>query len=378
MPPSNLSDFQRDIVGAAEAVAADFADRAYEWQGDTPWANIATLADRGPWATAIPEAYGGGGLSVFEDILVIEAVTPVCPDTGWALMTAAIAPRYVALYGSDSAKERYLPPIAAGESEMAIAISEPGAGSDVGAMRTRLEPDGDGGYTLHGEKTWITNFDTADAAVVWARLPDGNIGSVVLDLDAAGVDVVDTTTNMAGHTQTHFAMEGAPVPPEDVLITDRDDWRTQLERLNWDRVAIAMWTNAVARCAIEHALDYAGDREQFGQPIGEFQGMRWKFADMVADYEAGRSLVYRVIDRARAEDRVPSRLESCLAKFHVATHTEQIVSEALQVFGANGYQQGHPLEYLHRFNRSRRIGHGTDEILKDGIADAVFDTGLLN
>ena len=377
MPPANLTDLQRDIVAAARDVAADFADDAFDWQGDTPWPNVKTLAEQGIWAMAIPEEYGGGGLSVFEDILAIEAVTPVCPDTGWAMMTAAIAPRYVAFFGSETAKERYLPPVANGESEMAIAISEPAAGSDVGSMRTRLEVDGDG-YRLHGEKTWITNFDTSEAAVVWAHLPDGEIGSVVLDLDAAGVDVVDTTTNMAGHTQTHFAMDGAPVPPEHVLITDRDDWRTQLERLNWDRVAIAMWTNAVARCAIEQAIGYAMDREQFGQPIGEFQGMRWKFADMVADYEAGRSLVYRAIDRAREDERVPSRLESSLAKFFVAERTERIVSEALQVFGANGYQRGHPLEYLHRFNRSRRIGHGTDEILKDGIADAVFDTGLLD
>ncbi|MFB6310350.1 MAG: acyl-CoA dehydrogenase family protein [Salinirussus sp.] len=376
MPPSNLTDLQRDIVAAAEDVAGAFEDRAFEWQGDTPWENIELLANQGLWAMAIPEEYGGGGLSVIEDILVTEAIAPVCPDTGWALLNASVSPRYVAQFGTEAAKERYLPPVANGESEMCIAISEPGAGSDVGGMRTRLESDGDG-YTLHGEKTWITNYDTSEAAVVWARLPDGEIGSVVLDLDAPGVEIVDRTTNMAGHVQTHFAMDGARVPEENVLITDRDDWRTQLKRLNWDRVAIAMWTNALARTAIERAVEYATEREQFGQPIGEFQGLRWKIADMVAEYEAGRGLVYRAIERARAEDRVPTRLESSLAKFHTAERTERIVSEALQVFGANGYQQGHPLEYLHRFNRSRRIGHGTDEILKNGIADAVFDSGLM-
>jgi alkylation response protein AidB-like acyl-CoA dehydrogenase len=176
MPPADLSDLQRDLVSTAADVATEFEDRAYEWEGDTPWENVETLADRGLWALSIPAEYGGGGMSVFEDILVTEAVTPHCPDTGWALLIATIAPRHVALFGTETAKERYLRPVAAGESEMGIAISEPGAGSDVGAMRTRLEAADDGGYTLHGEKTWITKYRSSDALVVWARLPGGDIG----------------------------------------------------------------------------------------------------------------------------------------------------------------------------------------------------------
>jgi alkylation response protein AidB-like acyl-CoA dehydrogenase len=121
---------------------------------------------------------------------------------------------------------------------------------------------------------WVTNVGTSDAAVLWPRLPDGNIGSVVLELDADGVEIVGDTENVAGHAQTHFAMEAVHVPAENVLITERDAWREQLARLTWDRVAIAMWTNAVARCAIERAVAYAETREQFGQPIGEFQALR--------------------------------------------------------------------------------------------------------
>jgi alkylation response protein AidB-like acyl-CoA dehydrogenase len=161
---------------------------------------------------------------------------------------------------------------------------------------------------------WVTNVGTSDAAVLWPRLPDGNIGSVVLELDADGVEIVGETENVAGHTQTHFAMEAVHVPAENVLITERDAWREQLARLTWDRVAFAMWTNAVARRAIERAVAYAETREQFGQPIGEFQGLRWKIAELATTYEAGRGLIYRAIRNALAEDRVPTRPESSMAK----------------------------------------------------------------
>jgi alkylation response protein AidB-like acyl-CoA dehydrogenase len=314
---------------------------------------------------------------MFEELRLVEGVSRVCPDTGWSLVHNALSPAAVAKFGSEAAKERYLPPICAGETKIATGISQPHAGSDVTAMDTTLEPDG-GDYYLNGEKTWVSAFEDAESAIIWAKLPDASIGSAIMDLDAAGVEVLTESTNMVGHTQTQFAMDDVRIPESNVLITEDAGWKRQLAHLNGERVIIAAWTHAITRRGIEHALEYAEDREQFGQPIGEFQGMRWKFADMVTTYEAGRSLVYRAIDRAREEDRVPSRLESSLAKFHTAKHTERIVSEALQVFGANGYQQGHPLEYLHRFNRSRRIGHGTDEILKNGIADEVFDTGLLN
>jgi alkylation response protein AidB-like acyl-CoA dehydrogenase len=107
MPPADLTDLQRQIATAAEDLAeAEFAGQAFDWQGETPWENVRTLADKGFYCVAIPEEYGGGGLSVFEDILVIESATPVCPDTGWAVMNATIAPRYVAYYGSEAAKER--------------------------------------------------------------------------------------------------------------------------------------------------------------------------------------------------------------------------------------------------------------------------------
>ncbi|MEF8789181.1 MAG: acyl-CoA dehydrogenase family protein [Haloarculaceae archaeon] len=376
MVSTALTDEQRMIVGLAEELAEDeMAEEAFEWEGRTPWPNLERLADRGLLGLAIPEAYGGGGMGPFEELLVIEAIGRVCPDTAWLLVLDSIAPVALARFGTDAAKSRYLPPVCAGETTMAIAISEPEAGSDVTAMNTWVEREG-GEYYLTGEKTWVSAVPDSEAAVVWARFPDGDIGSVVIEFEADGVDVLTEYENMAGRIQTHFLMDEVHVPEEALLVTDRDDWTAQLRQLNWERVIIAMWTLAVGRCAIERALEYARTREQFGRAIGEFQGMRWKFADMVTRYEAGRSLVYRTASEAREAGEPPDRLASSVTRLFASENTERVVSEALQVFGANGYQRGHPLEYLYRFVRSRRIGHGTDEILKNGIADVLFDRGL--
>jgi alkylation response protein AidB-like acyl-CoA dehydrogenase len=376
VPPSALTDEQRMIADTvADLAAREFADDAFEWDVETPWPNLEHLATQGLLGPAIPEEYGGGGLGMFEELLLVEGVSRVCPDTGWSLVHNALSPVAVARFGTEAAKERYLPPICAGETKMATGISEPHAGSDVTAMNTSLEADG-GEYYLNGEKTWVSAVEDSESAIVWATLSDGSIGSAIMEFDSPGVEIITESTNMVGHTQTQFVMDDVRVPEENLLITDDAGWKDQLAHLNWERVIIAAWTHAITRCGIEHALDYATDREQFGQPIGEFQGMRWKFADMVTTYEAGRSLTYRTAQRARETGDPPGRLMSGAARLFASESSERIVSEALQVFGANGYQQGHPLEYLYRYVRSRRIGHGTDEIMKVGIADRVFDVGL--
>jgi alkylation response protein AidB-like acyl-CoA dehydrogenase len=365
------------VVQLVEELAEnEFADRAFDWDGAFPWANVERLADQGLMGINLPEAYGGGGLTEFEAILALETIGRVCPDTANAFYgQSMVAPRAIDMFGTEAAKERYLPPVCAGESAIAIAISEPGAGSDAAAMDTRLAED-DGELYLSGEKIWVSYVEAADAAVVWARFPDGNLGTVVMDFDAPGVEINEHYTNMAGHHQTHFFMEDVHIPEEQVLVSGRDALKEQLKALNWERCGSAAYANAMARCAYETALDYAKDREQFGQPIGEFQGLRWKFADMAKELEAARSLTYRAVLNAEARGRVPDRLETSIAKLHASETVETVVSEALQAVGATGYQREHPLEYLYRLARGRRIAAGTDEIMKNTIADAVFESGL--
>ena len=181
---------------------------------------------------------------------------------------------------------------------------------------------------------------------------------------------------MADHSQTHFYMEEVTVPEENVLARGRSGFKQILQALNWERIGSATLANAIGKCAISHALEYATDREQFGQPIGDFQGIEWKLADMTKELEASRTLTYRAAMNARDGDQPPDRLETSLAKLYSGEMVEYVTSEALQIHGANGYQQGHPLEYLYRLARGRRLAAGTDEIQKNQIASVLKERGL--
>ncbi|MFC7157064.1 acyl-CoA dehydrogenase family protein [Halomarina halobia] len=373
----SLTDEQRMVLRTVRDLAeSEFADQAGTWDGELPWENAKALAERGLYGINFDERYGGGGLTELEAMMLIETVGRVCPDTGYLLNTQLmLAPRAIEMFGSEALKERYLPPVVAGEDALQVAISEPHAGSDVGAMNTRLEED-DGDLYLSGEKIWVSDVPESSAAVVWTRFPDDSLGSVVMDFDADGVDVNEHYTNMAGHHQTHFFMDDVHIPEENVLTRGAEGFKEQLRALNWERLGNAAMTNGMVAYAIDAALAYAKGREQFGRPIAAFQGIEWKLAEMATEFEASRALAYQAAERGVANDRVPHRLDASVATLFSAQMAERVVSEALQVHGATGYQREHPLEYLYRFVRGWRIGAGTDEIQKNQIADAIKREGV--
>ena len=372
----SLSDEQAMLVSTlADLAEREFADDAFTWEGETPWENIELLADQGFLGINIDERYGGGGLSEYEAMLSVEAVGRVCPDTAEFLYNQQmVGPRAIEMFGSEAVKERFLEAVCAGEDAVAIAISEPGAGSDVGSMNSRVEENGDD-LVLNGEKIWVSNVPDSSAAVTWVKFPEG-LGSIVLEFDWDGVEVAQHFTNMAGHTQTQFYMEDVVVPEENVLTRGSEAFKDQLKALNWERIGSSTLAITIAGCAIDKALEYAGDREQFGQPIADFQGIEWKLADMVKEFEAARALTYRAAINAHEQGRIPDRLDASLAKLYSSEMVEDVVSEALQIHGANGYQQGHPLEYLYRLARARRLAAGTDEIQKNQIARVLKKNGL--
>lgn len=372
-----FTDEQRMLVETIEQLAEDqFAEKAFTWDNDVPWENLELLADRGFLGLNIAEEYGGGGLSEVEVLLQLEALGRVCPDTAFSVYSQSmVGPRTIEMFGSEAAKERYLPMVTSAEGMIAICISEPHAGSDVQSMNTRVEEEDDGELYINGEKIWVTDVPDSEAGVVWTQFPGEGLGTVIVDFDAPGVEISENYTNMAGGTQTHFFMEDVHVPQENVLVRGRDAFKEQLKALNWERCGNAIMANATSLCAFDRAIDYAQSREQFGQPISEFQGIRWKLADMAKHIQAGRALAYQAVSDARQRGGEPDRLQSSLASLYCAEHSEQVVSEALQIFGATGYQRGHPLEYLYRLARGRRIGAGTDETQKNGIAEVLLERG---
>lgn len=369
----NLTGEQEMVLSALETIARDeFADKAFDWEGEPPWDNIELLAEQGFLGINFAEEYGGGGMTDFEAMLSIEAVGSVCPDTAEFIYNQQmVAPRAIEMFGSEEAKDTYLPPVINGEDFVAIAISEPESGSDVGSMKTRVTDD----LVLNGEKIWVSNVPHADAAVVWVKFPEG-LGSVIIEFDWPGVEVQEHYTNMHDGIQSQIRFEDVDIPEENVLIRGQDAFVEQLKALNWERLGCATLANAWSRNAVEKALDYAQQREQFGQPISDFQGIEWKLADMVTELEAARMLTYRAALNAHEQQQPPDRLQTSIAKLFSTERAEHIVSEALQIHGANGYQQGHPLEYLYRLTRGRRLAAGTDEIQKNQIAAVLKDQGI--
>lgn len=373
-----LSEEQRMLVDEVERLAErEFAEKAFEWEGEEyPEENIEILADHGFLGINLPMEYGGGGMSEFDVALQVETIGQICPDTAAAVYgMSMVAPRAIEMFGSESAKEYYLPEVTSGNMQIAIAISEPEAGSDSQNMVTTVEEGDDGELYLTGEKIWVSNVPHSEAAVVWAKFPEG-LGTVIMEFDQPGVEIQQHFTNMHGGTQTQFYMEDVHIPKDRVLVRGPEALKEQLKALNWERCGSSMLANSIALNAFDKAVEYAQDREQFGQSIGEFQGIRWKVADMAKDLESSRALTYRAALSAKSNGGTPDRLKTSLAKLASSETVEEVTSEALQIHGANGYQQGHPLEYLYRLARGRRIAAGTDEIMKNNISDVVFDDGL--
>ena len=372
----NLTDEQRLIVNSIRDLAeAEFTKRACNWEDEPPRENVELLADRGFLGMEVAESYNGGGLSENESLLLLETVGRVCPDTAYAVAGHQLIPsRAIELFGSVPLKEQYLPDLVSGDRWMVTAISEPEAGSDVGAMNTHVE-ERNGDLILNGEKIWVSGTPVASAAVVWVKFPEG-LGSIVVDLDGDGIEIAETYTNMHGGQQSQLYFEDVPVPQENILTRGRDAFKEQLVALNWERLFSAALANGIAACAFDKALKYAEQREQFDQPIADFQGIEWKLATMATKIQLSRALTHSVARTATKTDTPPSRLNTSIANYYSATMVEEVVSEALQIHGANGYQRGHELEYLYRFARSRRIAAGTDEIQKNTIGRALKRDGL--
>jgi len=371
----SLSSEQQDLIETIQDVSPALAENAFRWGDEFPWDSIETLADVGLLGLNISSEYGGGGLTEFEAVLATEAVCEVCPDTAELLMNCSlVSPRAIEMFGSDAAKEQYLPPVMDGEDFIAIAMSEPEAGSDLQSMRTTVT-DEDGTLVLNGEKMWVGRVETASAAVVWTKFPEG-LGTVILDLDSPGVEVEQDYINMAGNTQTHFRIDGVEIPPENVLTRGSEASKQQLKSLNWERVGAAAFLNGLAQNALRRAYEFSEQREQFGQPIGEFQGIQWKFAEAVTTLQSSRALAHRAAKEALGENRYPDPLLANMAKIKAATVANEVVDEALQIHGARGYMQGHPLEYLYRFVRGYRIAGGTDEIQLNTISSLIKERGL--
>jgi alkylation response protein AidB-like acyl-CoA dehydrogenase len=362
-----LSAEQRALVGTVRNLArSKFRGRAMKYMDGTfPWENIRDLAELGILGMAIPEEYGGSGLPVFDTALVIEEVAKVCYPTAMALMgEVGVQTRIISTFAPEPLKRDILSKVCTGEALLAVCMTEPHAGTDVANYRTNATIKGDR-VRLNGVKTLISRVDEAQWFVVFSRI-DGKpgregIGCVLINRGTPGFDVTGRYHTMGGENLAEIQFESCDLPVENVILRE-DGFRKLLSAFNTQRCLNPSVSLGLAEGAFEEAVKYARDRTAFGRPIGEFQGMRWKLAEMYRDIEAGRSLLYRACLTANP---FPDPYEAAIAKMYVNEMAIRVTSEAIQVHGGFGFTDEFPVSRFYRGARYGTLGGGTTETLKD-------------
>ena len=356
---------------AARLARDNFAATAFT-HDDFAWSNLAVLADAGFTGLTVPEEYGGQGASLLDALLVMEAVSEVCPHSGDAVQATNFgAIRQIAAFGTDELRHDLLPRLIAGEGLVSAGMSEPGAGSSLTELTTRAEVDGDH-VVLHGQKVWNSHGPEATHVVVWCRFGPSSrdIGAVVVPTDTPGFTKGAPETYMSGERHCALYLDDVRVPRSHVLA-ERDGLSKMLDIFGIERMGNAIRSLALAQSAFDRAVDHAKIRQQFGRALCEFQGIQWKFADMKVQLDAARLLVYRAV--VNAGDGAPQRAEAQIAKLHANETAFKVANDALQVFGASGYSTEFPMEYLVRRTRGWMIAGGSVEMMRNKIAESVFD-----
>jgi len=337
-----------------------------------PWDVAKLMATHGLLGITISEADGGHGGTLLDAVIAIETVASVCPKSADVLQVGNFGPiRVLAEYATREQKKRYLEPLLAGESVISVGMTEPEAGSAVTELRTTATADG-AGYRVNGSKIFTTHSTHADVILTYVRFGPGvaGIGSVLIDLKAPGVRFGKRSKFMSDEEWAQIYFENVFVPADGLLLKE-GGFKKLMAGFNVERIGNSARSLAFGRYAYEAARQWAMQRKQFGRLLCEFQGLQWKFADMKIKLDAGQLLLYRAA--ANADRGFPSAEETAIAKAFCNQAGFDIANDALQVMGALGYSQEELVEYCVRRCRGWMIAGGSIEILKNRIAETVFE-----
>jgi alkylation response protein AidB-like acyl-CoA dehydrogenase len=325
----------------------------------------------------IPTAYGGPGGSILDVLLVVEEIARVCGVTARIVVEGSLGVvGALGAYGTEAQKRRYFPWVLEGEKP-AIAITEPEAGSAATDLLTRAG-EAPEGYTLRGEKRWITGAGTSRLYLVYCRMGAAagaaGIGGILVERDTPGFRIGerDRTMGLRGIPEGRLHFEDCRVPRDHVLVEPPNGFKQLMEAYNGQRLGAATVALGLAQGGYELALAHAGTRRQFGRAIGDFQGIRWKLADMAIKLDAARLLIHRAAVNTGAG--FPDPLEAAKAKTFAAEIAQEVTGQALQIHGAAGYGRALPLERMARDARMFAIGGGTVEMMRNLIADRLLPT----
>jgi alkylation response protein AidB-like acyl-CoA dehydrogenase len=351
--------------------------KEYNEEGRYPEELRQAAADLDLVAPHIPEEYGGAGMDRVSTVIVTEELWRTDPGVGGAIAAADFGTGMILEYGDEWMKEEVLPRITGGETPIATGISEPAHGSNVAGMETRAERDGDE-FVIDGEKTWITNGTVADVYVVMAKTSpeDGHAGitAFLTEADRDGIEASRITNKLGIHAQdtAEIRFDGLRVPEENVVGEVDRGFYQLMEFFAPARADVAGQATGVAQAALDAAVAYAKEREQFDQPIAGFQAIRHRIAEMATDIEAARSLAYRACSAIDAGDTDEATRLASMAKLFASEHAVDVTDEAIQVHGGAGYVDDHPVERYYRDARVTKIYDGTSEIQKNIIAEQLL------
>ena len=351
--------------------------REYEDEHRYPADLLSAAADLDLVAPHVPEEYGGAGMDAVSTILVTEELWRADPGVGGSISAADFGTGMLLEFGDEWMCEEWLPRITAGETPIATGISEPAHGSNVAGMETRAERDGDE-YVVDGRKMWITNGSVADVAIIMAKTsPEeahAGITAFLTETDVDGYDATPIRNKLGIRAQdtAEIVLDGLRVPAENVVGEVDEGFYQLMQFFAPARADVAGQATGVAQAALEEAIAYAGEREQFDRPIAEFQAIRHKIAEMATNVEAARSLAYRAGAALEAGDDDLARRLCAMAKLFASEHAVDVTDEALQVHGGAGYVTDHHVERFYRDARITKIYDGTSEIQKNIVADTLL------
>lgn len=355
---------------AQDRLAPGALERAHS--AHYPWDAASMLAEQGLLGIAFPEEDGGQGGTLMHAVIAIQEVALVCPKSADIVQAGNFGPiRTFVEYASAEQKARFLPDLLAGRKLIALGMTEPAAGSAVTELKTSARLDGDH-YVINGSKIFSTHSPEAELFLIYVRFGPGvgGIGSVLVERGAPGFQVGEPSKFMSGEEWCQLYFEDCRIPKENLLLGE-GGFKRQISGFNVERLGNSSRSLALGRHCFNIAKEHAKIRKQFGRELCEFQGIQWKFAEMALKLESAQLLLYRAA--MEGEHGLPSAHSTAMAKLACNQAGWDVANEALQVMGGMGYSQESIVEYCLRRIRGWMIAGGSIEVLKNRIAEGVFE-----
>lgn len=369
-----LNEDQQMIREAAREVAQEkIAPLAaeYDQKAEFPWKSVKYLQELGFMAMMVDDRWGGSNLDTLSYAVAMEEVSNACASTGVTMSVNNSLYAYpVEAFGNDEQKEQFLVPVIQ-EKLGAFALSEPHAGSDPAAMNTRAVKEQDE-YVLNGAKMWITNGGTADYFVVFAKtapeLKHKGISTFIVQKGDPGfiIGPPEKKLGIKASSTTPLSFDNCRIPEDRLLGPEGDGFKIAMKTLDGGRIGIASQALGIGQAAIDAAVNYAKEREAFGQKVANFQGIQWMIANAAMEIDAARELTWRAAKMKDADVRFTR--EAAMAKLYASEAAVRASDMSIQVHGGSGYSQDYPVERYWRDSKITAIYEGTSEILRLVIA----------